>query len=126
MTSRGRLSPSAIAYPLSVRQLTKRMYGHTVCCMAIPKIKATYSLDEPTVRRLEEIARKWETSKSDALSRLINQGASDEEDAEVKRKLDALDRYQKSMSHLTREQIDEWQRDSSEIRHSWANPWDKA
>ena len=51
--------------------------------MAIPKIKATYSLDEPTVRRLEEIARKWETSKSDALSRLINQGASDEEDAEV-------------------------------------------
>ena len=93
--------------------------------MAIPKIKATYSLDEPTVRKLAEIARKWETSKSDALSRLINQGASDAEDAEVKRKLDALDRYQKSMSHLTAEQIAEWQRETYEIGHSWENPWDK-
>ena len=49
--------------------------------MAIPKIKATYSLDEPTVRKLEEIARKWETSKSDALSRLINLGADQAADA---------------------------------------------
>ena len=94
--------------------------------MAIPKIKATYSLDEPTVRKLAEIARKWETSKSEALSRLINQGASEADDAEVKRKLDALDRYQESMSHLTPEQIEEWQRESREIRHSWVNPWDKA
>ncbi len=93
--------------------------------MAIPKIKATYSLDEPTVRRLEEIARKWETSKSNALSRLINEGAAEAEDAEVKRKLDALDRYQESMRHVTPEQIEEWQREAYDIRHSWVNPWDK-
>lgn len=93
--------------------------------MAIPKIKATYSLDEPTVRKLEEIARKWETSKSDALSRLINLGADQAADADVKRKLDALDRYQKSMSHLTDKQIEEWQRETYEIGHSWKNPWDK-
>ncbi len=92
--------------------------------MAIPKIKATYSLDEPTVRKLEEIARKWETSKSGALSRLINQGASDAEDAEVKRKLEALDDYQRIMN-LTPEQVEQWQRESDEIRHSWVNPWDK-
>jgi predicted transcriptional regulator len=92
--------------------------------MAIPKIKATYSLDEPTVRKLEEIARKWETTKSGALSRLINQGASDAEDAEVKRKLEALDDYQRIMN-LTPEQVEQWQRESDEIRHSWVNPWDK-
>ncbi|MDB4913757.1 MAG: hypothetical protein JWM95_1401 [Gemmatimonadetes bacterium] len=93
--------------------------------MATPKIKATYFLDEPTVRKLEELARKWETSISDVLSRLVNEGASDEEEAEVKRKLDALDQYQKSMSHLTPAEIEEWQRESYEIRHSWVNPWDK-
>ena len=109
----------------SLQNLEQSKYGHTLWSMATPKIKATYSLDEPTVRRLEEIARKWETSKSDALSRLINQGAVQEEDAEVRRKLDALDRYQASMRHLTPQQIAEWQRESHEIRHSWVNPWDK-
>ena len=93
--------------------------------MAIPKIKATYSLDEPTVRRLEEIARKWETSKSNALSRLINQGTAAMDDDEVKRKLDALDRYQQTMRHLTPEQVNEWQRKSRDIRDAWVNPWDK-
>lgn len=93
--------------------------------MAIPKIKATYSLDEPTVRRLEEIARKWETSKSNALSRLINQGTAGKDDDEVKRKLDALDRYQETMRHLTPEQVAEWQRESRHIRDSWVNPRDE-
>ena len=92
--------------------------------MAIPKIKATYSLDEPTVRKLEEIARKWETSKSDALSRLINHGVMNEGDAEIRRKLDALDEYARIMN-LTPEEIERWQKESSEIRHSWVNPWDK-
>ena len=103
--------------------MTDHSYGHTIGSMAIPKIKATYTLDEPTVRRLEELARKWETSKSDALSRLINRGASDDEDADVKRKLDALDEYQRIMN-LTPEQVEQWQRESYEIRHSWVNPWD--
>ena len=92
--------------------------------MAIPKIKATYSLDEPTVRKLEEIARKWETSKSDALSRLINEGVMNVEDAEIRRKLDALDEYARIMN-LTPEEIERWQKESSDIRHSWVNPWDK-
>lgn len=93
--------------------------------MAIPKIKATYSLDEPTVRRLEEIARKWETSKSNALSRLINQGVAEAEDDEVNRKLAALDRYQESMRHLTPDQVGDWQRESRDLRDSWVNHWDK-
>lgn len=56
--------------------------------MALAKIKATYSLSEPTVRKLEEIARQWETSTSEALSRLMNLGAGLAANADVKRKLD--------------------------------------
>lgn len=95
-------------------------YGHTIQCMAIPKIKATYSLDEPTVRKLEEIARKWETSKSDALSRLINQGARSTPDSEdVQRKLDALTRFQKANCHITHEQWEQFKRERKEM---WRDP----
>ena len=37
--------------------------------MALPRIKATYSLDVETVRVLEELARQWGFSKSEALRR---------------------------------------------------------
>ena len=47
-----------------------------------------------------------------------------EEDAEIRRKLDALDEYARIMN-LTPEEIERWQKESSEIRHSWVNPWDK-
>ena len=88
--------------------------------MAIPKIKATYSLDEGTARRLEEIARKWQTSKSDALTRLINQGAEmAAEPAEVQRKLDALARYQESTRHITAQQWKKFERDRKGI---WREP----
>jgi Arc/MetJ-type ribon-helix-helix transcriptional regulator len=39
--------------------------------MAIPKIKATYSLDADTVRVLEQAAKRWGISKSEALRRAI-------------------------------------------------------
>lgn len=39
--------------------------------MAIPKIKATYSLDVETVGALERVARRWGVSKSEALRRAI-------------------------------------------------------
>lgn len=44
--------------------------------MAIPTIKATYSLDAETVRMLERLAKRWETSKSEALRRVIRDAAS--------------------------------------------------
>ena len=40
--------------------------------MAIPKIKATYSLDPETVGALERVARRWGVSKSEALRRAIH------------------------------------------------------
>ena len=84
--------------------------------MAIPKIKATYSLDESTVRKLEEIARRWNTSRSDALSRLINDGAKQmPASEEVQRKLDALKRFQEANRHVTREQRQEVLRELEDL-----------
>jgi hypothetical protein len=46
--------------------------------MAIPRIKATYSLDQSTVRLLERIAQRWGVSKSEALRRAIRSVATTE------------------------------------------------
>ena len=43
--------------------------------MATTTVKATYSLDPGTVCRLEEIARHWGVSKSEALRRAIRAAA---------------------------------------------------
>lgn len=40
--------------------------------MAAMTIRATYALDEATVRRLESLARHWDVSKSEALRRAIH------------------------------------------------------
>ena len=103
--------------------LTSAEYGHTVSCMAIPKIKAT--LDEPTVKKLAEIARKWHTSKSDALSRLINQGEEAVMADEVKRKLDALGSYQRAVSELSPGVWSNWQKELREIHESFGPPGDE-
>ena len=89
--------------------------------MAIPKIKATYSLDESTVRKLEEIARKWETSRSAALSRLINQAEVGADDGDIKRKLAALDEYARIMN-LTPAQVKKWQRETRALQRAWSPP----
>ncbi|MES2177639.1 MAG: hypothetical protein V4550_07205 [Gemmatimonadota bacterium] len=88
--------------------------------MAIPKIKATYSLDEVTAKKLGEIARRWNTSKSGALSRLIDQGAQSMSNSDdVQRKLDALKRFQEANRHITREQWDQFERERKEM---WREP----
>lgn len=38
-------------------------------------IRSTYSLDADTVRKLQEIARRWGVSKSEALRRAIRKAA---------------------------------------------------
>lgn len=43
--------------------------------MASPSIKSTYSLDLASVRALEDLAARWQVSKSEALRRAIH-GAS--------------------------------------------------
>ena len=64
--------------------------------MAIPTIKATYSLDPETVRLLERLAKRLETSKSEALRRAIRAAAASmgpQDNAAA-----ALDRLQDSMN----------------------------
>lgn len=39
--------------------------------MAIMTVRSTYALDPDTVRRLDEVARRWGVSKSEALRRAI-------------------------------------------------------
>jgi hypothetical protein len=63
--------------------------------MAIPKIKATYSLGTDSVRALERMARRWGVSKSEALRRAIGIAAAhaEEEDGDA---VTALGRLQRS------------------------------
>jgi predicted transcriptional regulator len=73
--------------------------------MATSKIKSTYSLDVETVRQLEDVARRWNVSKSEVLRRAIRSAAaleSPDQDA-----LDALDRLQRSMD-LTERRSAAW------------------
>jgi len=83
------------------------------CSMAIPKIKATYSLDEATIRQLERVSRRWGVSKSEAIRRAIAgaAAASDEGDP----RLDALDRLQSAMQ-LSRAGANAWIRRVREER----------
>lgn len=73
--------------------------------MATSKIKSHYSLDVETVRQLEDVARRWNVSKSEVLRRAIRSAAaleSPDQDA-----LDALDRLQRSMD-LTERRSAAW------------------
>ena len=87
--------------------------GGILPIMAIPKIKATYSLDAETVRLLERLARKWEVSKSEALRRAIRASAGAEPQADDP--LAVLDRLQKSLG-LTKAAADAWVRENRAMR----------
>ena len=70
-------------------------YGSILPGMAIPKIKATYSLDPATVRLLERLARQWDVSKSEALRRMIRASAAQE--SLGAQDDDVVDRWQASL-----------------------------
>ena len=74
--------------------------------MATITIKSTYSLDVETVRQLEELAKRWNTSKSGALRRAI-QSATKQARSDHNEALDALDRLQ-AMLALDRESARAW------------------
>ena len=54
------------------------VYGVIMDSMTIHRIKGTYSLDAGTVRELDRLARRWKTSKSEALRRAIRAAAAAE------------------------------------------------
>ena len=61
--------------------------------MATQTVKTTYSLDVETLRALEELARRWSTSRSEALRRAIR-ASWVQSDAPSLTPMRALDRLQ--------------------------------
>jgi hypothetical protein len=82
--------------------------------MATPSVKSTYALDVETVRTLEQLARHWGVSKSEALRRAIRTVARPalERHGDA---LQALDQLQRSL-RLTRAQARSWARRVREER----------
>lgn len=77
--------------------------------MASTTIKSTYSLDVGSVRALEELARRWRVSKSEALRRAIRSEA-DRQPAGSEDALAALDELQASL-RSRKVDIEQWARD---------------
>jgi Ribbon-helix-helix protein, copG family len=65
--------------------------------MAIMTIKSTYALDVPTVKALEEMARVWKVSKSEALRRAIR-SAAERETGRAGGSREALDDLQRALA----------------------------
>ena len=75
----------------------------------MPKIKVTYSLDIDSARGLEELARQWGVSKSEALRRAIHREWR-RQPKRVDKALRALDELQASV-RSKRIDIARWEQD---------------
>jgi hypothetical protein len=77
--------------------------------MATQTIKTTYSLDVETVRTLEQMARRWNVSKSEALRRAIRAAAAEGLPGEGREAISALDELQRSLG-LDAEESVRWEK----------------
>ena len=87
--------------------------------MATVTVRSTYSLDLETVRRLEALAKRWDTSKSGALRRAIRL-ASEQARPSVNEKLAALDELQRLLA-LDEQSAAEWCAEVREERAAWTD-----
>ena len=77
--------------------------------MATQTIKTTYALDVETVRKLEQMARRWNVSKSEALRRAIRAAATEGLPGEAGEAIAALDELQRSLG-LDAEEAVRWEK----------------
>ena len=84
--------------------------------MAILTIKSTYSLNVETVRQLEDLAKRWNTSKSAALRRAIRTAARRAFPLNTE-SLDALNRLQRLLS-LNQQTAADWENEVKRERHA--------
>ncbi len=77
--------------------------------MAIPAIKSTYSLDVDSVRRLEALAERWKTSKSEVIRRALKIAAVSDDGTNGAVALKALEKLQKSIRDRGVD-IEDWSR----------------
>lgn len=96
-------------------------YGTILADMTIPKVKATYTLDAETTALIERLARRWAVSKSEALRRLVREGAATAEAAgrETNPRLAAFDRAQRALG-LTERVAAAWIRQVRAERKGWS------
>jgi len=80
-------------------------------------VKTTYSLDVETVRALEDLAKRWDVSKSEALRRAIRT-VSQEASSKPSDALRALDELQRSLG-LSLADARRWQRAITAERRAW-------
>jgi hypothetical protein len=91
--------------------------------MATPHIKATYSLDVPTLKILERVAKRWGVSKSEALRRAIHASAALPSKPDPR--IDALNELQ-SAAGLTASDADTWASSVREERRATRDPGTRA
>ena len=84
--------------------------------MATPTIKSTYSLDVESVRALDDLARRWQVSKSEALRRAIRSEAS-RQPARGGDALAALDQLLASLRSRNVD-LDQWAREVESERQA--------
>ena len=84
--------------------------------MATQTVKTTYALDVDTVRMLEQMARRWGVSKSEALRRAIRSAAVQASDDEGG-PLNALDILQRSAA-LSHARAKDWARRTRATRRA--------
>jgi ribbon-helix-helix CopG family protein len=87
--------------------------------MSTPHVKATYSLDVPTLKILERVAKRWGVSKSEALRRAIH--ASVSLPSEPDPRLDALSELQ-STAALSAPDADTWSAAVRDERRATRDP----
>lgn len=90
--------------------------------MAVTSVRATYSLDAETMRRIENLARRWDVAKSEVLRRAVRM--ADEQSAGTERV--ALLRELQQRANLTPEQVDTWVAEVRAERDAWRTPGDEA
>jgi ribbon-helix-helix CopG family protein len=84
--------------------------------MARTTVKSTYALDVETVRDLEEMARRWKVSKSEALRRAIR-AAKLAPASQAVEKAATLDELQRAL-HLSPDAARRWQDRVRRERHA--------
>jgi hypothetical protein len=75
--------------------------------MAVTTIKTTYALDVQTVQKLEQLARKWGISKSEALRRVIQNAEEARRAESSSQAIHALDRLQSKIG-MDSKQAAQW------------------
>ena len=78
-------------------------------------VKSTYSLDHNTLKKLRQLARSWQVSKTEVVRRAISAAAERERPIPWEKQMAALDALRKSM-RARGVDFEKWQRDLRKLR----------